>query len=58
MFVLIPGSVSFSVEQEEIVLLCEASGYPNVNNLCRSRVCSEYLSINIIGPPVLVGTGK
>lgn len=46
-FLPIPGSVSFSVEQEEIVLLCQASGYPNVNNLCRSGVCSSYLCNNI-----------
>ena len=25
------------MEQEEIVLLCQAAGFPNVNNLCRSR---------------------
>ena len=36
------------MEQEEIVLLCQASGYPNVNNLCRSRVCSSYLCNNIV----------
>ena len=39
------GSVSFTLLQEEIVLHCQASAYPNVNNL---QICANTWRISIL----------
>ena len=55
-FVLSSGSLSYTFEEDQIVLLCEASANPDVNILCRLLIHCYYTPPS--GPHLLLGQGK